>query len=91
MEKKANMVSIFKKIMKQEWKNYRLISLLPVLGKILGRISYDSMFKFFTENSLISKNKHAFNQVTLVLTGSCQLRTKATNLLITVMKFDLCF
>ena len=38
---------------KQELKNYRPISLLPVSGKTLERLLCDSMFKFFTENSLI--------------------------------------
>ena len=43
-----------KKNNKQELKNYRPISLLPVSSKIFDRLLYDSMFKFFTENNLIS-------------------------------------
>ena len=43
--KKASVVSIFKINNKQELKNYRLISLLPVSSKIFERLLYDSMFK----------------------------------------------
>ena len=58
--KKANIVLVFKKTNKQELKNYRPISLLPVSGKIFERLLYDNMFKFFTENSLILQNQSGF-------------------------------
>ena len=45
-----------KKNNKQELKNYRPISLLTVSGKIFERFLYDSMFTFFTKNSLTSQN-----------------------------------
>ena len=44
--KKTNVVPVFKKNNKQELKNYRPISLLPVSGKIFERLLYNSMFKF---------------------------------------------
>ena len=46
-----------KKNNKQEAKNYRPISLLPVSSKIFERLLNDSMFTFLTENSLISQNQ----------------------------------
>ena len=49
-----------KKNNKQELKNYRPISLLPVSSKIFQRLLFDSMFKFFTENDLISLNQSGF-------------------------------
>ena len=58
--KKANVVPVFKKNNKEELKNYRPISLLPVSSKIFERLLYDSMFKFFTENNLISLNQSGF-------------------------------
>ena len=45
--KKTNVVPVFKKNNKQELKNYRPISLLPVSGKIFERLLYNSMFKVF--------------------------------------------
>ena len=57
---KANMIPVFNKNNKQEVKNYCPISLLPVSSKIFERFLYDSMFKFFTENTLISQNQLGF-------------------------------
>ena len=54
---KKQMLPQFIKNDKQLIKNYRLISLLPVCGKILERLIYNKMFKFFTENELISHNQ----------------------------------
>ena len=58
--KKANVGSVFRKKLKQELKNYCPICLLPVSSKILKRLLYDNMFKFFTENDLISQNQSGF-------------------------------
>ena len=49
-----------KKKNKKKVKNYCPISLLPVSSKIFERLLYGSMFKFFTENSLISQNQSGF-------------------------------
>ena len=40
--------------------NYRPISLLPICGKILERLLFNEMFKFFIENKLISSNQSGF-------------------------------
>ena len=58
--KKANVVPIHKKGDKQILKNYRSISLLPITGKILERLLYDTMFEVFTKNNLISDNQSGF-------------------------------
>ena len=47
--KKGNVVPIFKKGDKQIYKNYRLVSFLPISGKILERLIFE-MFPFFIEN-----------------------------------------
>ena len=38
-------------------KNYCPISLLPICGKIFGKLSFNVMLKFFIENELISPNQ----------------------------------
>ena len=58
--KKGNVVPVFKKGDKQILKNYRPISLLPVCGKILEKLIFNEMFKFFIENDLISPNQSGF-------------------------------
>ena len=45
--KKANVVPVNTKNNKQQIESYRPISLLPVCGKMLERIIYSKMFKFF--------------------------------------------
>ena len=54
--KEGNIVPIHKKGDKQTLKNYRPVSLLPICGKILERLMFNEMFKFFIENELISSN-----------------------------------
>ena len=58
--KKANVVPVFKKGDKQLLKNYRPISLLPIIGKIFERLLYNQMFEFFIRNDLISQNQSGF-------------------------------
>ena len=58
--KKANVVPANKKGDKQNLKNYRPISLLPVAGKIFERILYNNMYEFFRENNLISPDQSDF-------------------------------
>ena len=57
--KKANSVLVFKKKFGRA-KELSLYFLLPASGKIFERFLYDSMFKFFTENSLISQKQPDF-------------------------------
>ena len=45
---------------KQNLKNYRPVSLLPVAGKIFERLLYNNMYEFFTDNNLISPNHSGF-------------------------------
>ena len=45
---------------KQNLKNYRPVSLLPICGKIFERIIYNHTFKFLTKNDLISHNQSGF-------------------------------
>ena len=58
--KKGNIVPIHKKDDKQTLKNYRPVSLLPICGKILERLMFNEMFKFFIENELILSNQSGF-------------------------------
>ena len=58
--KKGNIVPVHKKSDKQNIKNYRPVSLLPICGKIFERLIFNEMFKFFTSNNLISPNQSGF-------------------------------
>ena len=58
--KKANVVPVHRKNDKQLLKNYRPISLLPICGKVLERLLYNSVFEFFIQNNLITPNQSGF-------------------------------
>ena len=58
--KKGNVVPVFKKGNKKILKNYRSISLFPVCGKIIEKLIFNEMFKFFIANDLISPNQSGF-------------------------------
>ena len=58
--KKGIIVPIFKKGAKQNIKNYRPVSLLPICSKIFERIIYDNMSKYFLDNNLITPKQSGF-------------------------------
>ena len=41
-------------------KNYHLVTLLPICGKILERLPYNEMINFYSENDLISPKQSGF-------------------------------
>ena len=58
--KKANILPIYKKESRQLKKNYRPISLLPVCGKIFEKVIFDTMYRHFTDNQLLTPNQSGF-------------------------------
>ena len=38
-------------------KNYQLVSLFPISGKIFERLIYNNLFEYFIENNSISQNQ----------------------------------
>ena len=59
--KKENIVTIHKKGDKQNIKNYRPVSLLPICGKVFQRLIFNEVFIYFSANKLISKNQSGFH------------------------------
>ena len=45
---------------RQNVKNYRPVSLLPICGKIFERLIYNVTYDFLTENDLLSPNQPGF-------------------------------
>ena len=62
--KKANVVPVYKIESKSLIKNYRPISLLPILGKIFERLIYNDLFNYFYCNNL-------FNNLDIMPGDSC--------------------
>ena len=60
--KSFKVVAVFKKGDKSSCKNYRPVSLLSVVSKILERVMYDQLVQYLTENELLDPNHHGFRQ-----------------------------
>ena len=58
--KKSNIVPVHEKGDKQVVDNYRPVSLLPIFGKILERLIFNSLFEFLHENNLVNKSQSGF-------------------------------
>ena len=58
--RKAIIVPIFKKGDKQNIKNYRAVSLLPICSKVFERLIYNNILKYFLDNNLISPKQSGF-------------------------------
>ena len=60
--KKANVVPVFKKGVKQCVKNIRPVSLLPICSKIFERIICNNTYNYLVDNNLISQNQSGFKR-----------------------------
>ena len=58
--KKSNIVPVHKKGDKQIVNNYRLVSLLPMFGKVFKKILFNSIFGYLQENCLLCDNQSGF-------------------------------
>ena len=58
--KYANVVPVHKKNEKNVKENYRPISLLPIFGKILEKLMYDSLYSHLVSHELLNPNQSRF-------------------------------
>ena len=83
--KKANVVPVHKKCDKQILKNYRPVSLLPIVSKIVWQDVWISM-----ENNLISKHQSGFRPGDSCINQLLPITTEIYQSLI-ILKSELCF
>jgi hypothetical protein len=60
--KQANVVPIHKKNDKQRKENYRPISLLSCVGKIMERIVYNELYEYCSEHGLLTWRNSGFKR-----------------------------
>ena len=58
--KRSNIIPVHKKNDKQLVKNYRPISLLPIFGKIFGKIIFDRLYNFLSQEELLNSSQSGF-------------------------------
>ena len=49
--------------------NYRTISVLPAISKIIERIFYEQKYQYLSENSLLTENKYVFRKMHLTVSA----------------------
>ena len=59
--KKAILSLVTKKATKKTLKNYRLVSPLPICGKLFERLIFNEMFMLFLASNLLAPNRSGFN------------------------------
>ena len=58
----ANVVPIFKSGDEMVFSNYRPVSVLPVLSKVIERLMYNRLLKYINENKLLYKYQFGFQK-----------------------------
>ena len=58
--KRANVVPVHKKNNKNLKQNYRPISLVPILGKVLEKLMFDSLYEHLSFHELLNPNQSGF-------------------------------
>ena len=77
--KVAKLKPLFKKGSKLEPKNFRPISLLPLISKILVKVIHDQMQTFLTDNNIIYCNQSGFRKFHSTDTCLSYLNNKILN------------
>ena len=71
--KKAWVLPIYKSGNRHNCENYRPISILPVISKILERCVFNQLYNFLNENSLLSKHQFGFRPKNSTLTALIEM------------------
>ena len=58
--KVAKVLPVYKDDIKSEASNYRPISILPIVSKIIEKIIFNQLYEYLTTNNLLSESQHGF-------------------------------
>ena len=58
--KRANIIPVHKKGSRQDKKNYRPMSLLPIFGKILEKVIFDEIYQYLCYNQMLTSHQSGF-------------------------------
>ena len=71
--KKARVIPIYISNERHKCENYRPISILPIISKILERSVFNQIYKFLNDNSLLPKYQSGFRPKNSTLTALIQM------------------
>ena len=71
--KKAWVLPVYKSGNRQNCENYRPISILPFISKVLERLVFNQLYKFLSDNSLLSKHQFRIRPKNSTLTALIQM------------------
>ena len=74
--KYAKVIPLFKNGSPTDRKNYRPVSLLSLLGKILEKVIYSQIYTYFEKNRLFHENLHGYRKNRSTLTALLQMYDK---------------
>ncbi|GAB0207062.1 mitochondrial enolase superfamily member 1 [Grus japonensis] len=67
--RKANVTPVFKKSKKEDWGNYRPVSLTSIPGKVMEQLILDVINKHVEEKKVIGSGQHGFTRGKSCLTN----------------------
>ena len=65
----SKVIPIFKQGERRDLNNYRPISIIPVVAKVLERIIYNQIYSFITDNNLLCNNQSGFQSLHSTVTA----------------------
>ena len=72
--KTAKVIPFFKKGKLSLLDNYRPISILPIVSKLMERILYDQIYEYFDQQNLFSKHQFDFRPYHSTTTGNTYMQ-----------------
>ena len=79
MAKMAKIIPIYKAKDKKNLSNYRPISLLPVISKILQKVVHNNLYAFLEKNKVIYTSQYGFRKHRSTVNANTELVCYITN------------
>ena len=65
----SKVLPLYKEDIKSDPNNYRPISILPVVSKIIGKVIFKQLYEYLTDNNLLAVSQHGFRPMHSTLTA----------------------
>ena len=65
----SKVLALYKEDIKSDPNNYRPISILPVVSKIIKKVIFKQLYEYLTHNNLLAGSQHGFRPMHSILTA----------------------